>query len=61
MNILEKQELEKQTIYLLEKTKKQMNKYILERKKLDNFLRKGDNFEKWRNFIQEFEQKLENN
>lgn len=56
------EELSRKTIELLEKTKKNMVKYAVERKKLDEYLREhelnDDNIEEWENFLNELEEKI---
>ncbi len=56
------EELSRKTIELLEKTKKNMVKYAVERKKLDEDLREhelnDDNIEEWENFLNELEEKI---
>ena len=56
------EELSRKTIELLEKTKKNMLKYAVERKKLDEYLREhelnDDNIEEWENFLNELEEKI---
>ena len=56
------EELSRKTIELLEKTKKNMVKYAVERKKLDEYLRghelNDDNIEEWENFLNELEEKI---
>ena len=56
------EELSRKTIELLEKTKKNMVKFAVERKKLDEYLREhelnDDNIEEWENFLNELEEKI---
>lgn len=54
-----KEELSKRTINLLEKTKKYMNKYPIERKTLDKFLIEASNLEEWEEYVKKMEKKIE--
>lgn len=54
-------ELKKRTVEVLEKTKKDKEKYAKERKIIDNFFiesSKKDNLEEWEKFLISFEEKL---
>lgn len=51
-------DLQKRTVQLLEKTKKNVEKYGEQRKKLDKYLREDSNELEWEKFLLEFEQKI---
>lgn len=56
------EELKHRTVIVLKKTKKNMNKYINERKKLDEYFIKSSNDEElkeWEEFLRKIEKNLE--
>lgn len=59
-------ELQRRTVAILEKTRKEAQKYIIERKKVDEFFRYcKDNEEnyiiEWEDYLKEFEEKVKEN
>lgn len=56
------EELKHRTVVVLEKTKKKMNKYMNERKKLYEYFIKNSNakeLEEWEEFVKKIEKNLE--